>query len=789
MIKTLKNVKQNDKVPMKKLKSVQNSIPLEEFSSEGIFLIQKNGKNNNKYSATFLIRDISYLNLSTEMQRKVFFAWSSVQNSLYPGSTAKFSVIKHKISNDTIESFLMKNTNPQFAEIQADYNRILRQKALEGNGMVQEVYVTISVNKRDFASAQSFFARTKSTLQKELAKMDSICTQLDGKQRLDLLYSVYNPDKENDPLFDLEQTLKTGSTAKNFIAPDSMEFFPDYFKLGDTYGRALVLHSYPNYLRDSIVSEICEINTPLIWSMDVIPIPTDEAVNEAEKRASSVESNIAKWYQKQANNKNFGAILPYDMQQQRAQAKEYLDDLTERDQHLMYVVATLVHFSDSKKQLDEDTETILTSARTARSKMDILRFQQLDGFNTALPLGVRRIEDIMTLTTEGVAGFIPFKSVEIQEKNGFCFGQNQISKNLILINPKNQESANTVILGKPGTGKSFLAKWVFTSKVLASADNKNEVVIIDPEREFSPLVKELGGEVIYLSADSPSHINAMDVKSGYAKDDNPIIIKSQFMLSLCEQLMYPEVLGAKEKSIIDRCTGIVLKDYVRNGCQGTAPTLMDFHQCLLEQPEEEAHNIALSIETYAKGSLSTFAHQTNVDINKRIVCFDINALSENLRQVAMLILTDHIQNRMVNNRANGITMSVLADEFFTHLRKEYTAEFFFNAWKRGRKYDCDYTGITQNIEDLYRNEIGRTILSTSEFVIMLRQSELDRAKLSSILGINENLQEYLSALKTGSGLIKFGENIIPFENEIPKDTLIYKLLTTKPSEAVYSASM
>lgn len=774
---------------MKKLKSVQNSIPLEEFSSEGIFLVQRNGKNNNKYSATFLIRDISYFDSSDETQRKVFFAWSAVQNSLYPGSTAKFSVIKHKISSNTLDKLLMKNTNPQFIKIQEDYNRILRYKALEGNGMVQEVYATISVNKRDFASAQSFFSRTKKSLQKELAKMESVCIQLNGEERLDLLYSNYHPYQENDQLFDLEQILKTGSTAKNFIAPDSMEFFPDYFKLGDTYGRALVLHSYPNYLKDSIISDICEINTPLIWSMDVIPIPTDEAVNEAEKRASSVESNIAKWYQKQANNKNYGAVLPYDMKQQRVQAEEYLNDLTERDQHLMYVVVTLVHFSDTKKQLDEDTETIFTSSRTARCKMDVLRFQQLDGFNTALPLGVRRIEDIMTLTTEGVAGFIPFKSVEIQEKNGFCFGQNQISKNLILINPQNQDSANTVILGKPGTGKSFLAKWLFLSKVLASADNKHEVVIIDPEREFSPLVKELGGEVIYLSADSSSHINAMDIKSGYKKDDNPIITKSEFMLSLCEQLMYPEILGAKEKSIIDRCTGIVLKEYVRNGCQGTAPTLMDFHQCLLDQPEEEAHNIALSIETYAKGSLSTFAHQTNVDINNRIVCFDINSLGKNLRQVAMLILTDHIQNRMINNRANGISTSVVIDEFFIMLRKEYTAEFFFNSWKRGRKYGCDYSGISQNIEDLCRNEIGRTILSTSEFVIMLRQSELDCAKLSSLFNINENLQEYLLAMKKGAGLIKFGDNIIPFENEIPKDTLIYKLLTTKPSEAVYSASM
>ena len=789
MTKTLKNVRNNDKVALKRLKFVQDCIPLEEFSSEGIFLIQRGGKYNNKFSATFQIKDISYLKLSEDMQRQVFFAWSAVLNALDPGSTAKLNVIKHMLTTNDVERFLMRNDDPQYAKIQKEYNSILRRKAVQGNGMIQEVYITVSVNKKDLDAARNFFLRINATLQTLFFKMGSECKMLDGKARLELLHSIYRSDKDNEPPFDLDQTLKTGSSAKNYIAPESMEFKPDYFTLGAVYGRALVLHGYPTYLKDSIVSELCDINRRLIWSMDIIPVPTDEAVREAEKRATSVEANITRWFQKQYNNKNFAAEPPYDMKQQREQAQEYLTDLTERDQHLMYAVVTMVHFADTKEQLDEDTESISAAARTAQCRLNVLRWQQIDGLNTALPLGVRRIEDIMTLTTEGVAGFMPFRSTEVQEENGYCYGQNQISKNLILIDPKSQQSANSVILGKPGSGKSMFAKWVILNKILATAGDQHEIIIIDPEREYAPLVKALGGEVVYLSANSKTHINAMDLSAGYDTSENPIITKAEFMLSLCEHLLYPSIVGPKQKSLIDRCTDIILRDYVRNGCRGEAPTLIDFYKCLLEQKEHEAKDLALAIELYATGNLSTFAQQTNINVENRIICFDIHQLGQSLMSIGMLVLFDHIQNRMIRNRANGITTSIINDEFYLMFEREYTSEFFYKMWKRGRKYGCDYSGITQNVEDLLRSTNGRAIVNTSELIVMLNQSPLDREQLSDLLDISESLQEYITNAKAGSGLIKFGGNIIPFENDIPADSEIYKLLTTKPGEAIYDVNV
>lgn len=786
MTKTLKNVKRGDREKLKAIRTVQNSIPLEEFSEDGIFLIQRGKKYQNKYSVTYQLTDVSYLSLSDEMQRQIFLAWSAVLNVLDPGATSKISVVKHKIGTATLGRYLMHNDNPAYQELQEDYNRIIREKALQGNGMIQEVYLTVSVNKKDRDAARSFFLRTTSTLQTQLVKLGSACRQLSGKERLELLHDIYRADKEDEPEFDLKQSVKIGSSAKNYISPESMEFEADCFKLGALYGRALVLHSYPAYLKDSTVSELCDINRPLIWSMDIIPVPTDEAVNEAEKRATTVEANIAKWFQKQYNNKNYAMEPPYDLKQQREQAQEYLTDLTERDQHLMYAVITMVHFAQSKQQLDEDTDAIMATARTDRCRFNVLRWQQLDGLNTAMPLGVRRVEDIMTLTTEGVAGFMPFRSQEIQEENGYCYGQNQISKNLILIDPKSKQSDNMVILGIPGSGKSMFAKWLILNKILATANDQHEIIIIDPEREYAPVVRALGGTVVYFSTNSKTHINAMDVSSGYDKSDNPITTKAEFMLSLCEHLMYPAVVGPKQKSLIDRCTEAVLRDYVRNGCTGTPPTLMDFYNVMQAQPEPEAKDIALSIEIYAKGSLSTFAKETNIDVNNRIICFDIHELGDSLMSIGMLVLFDHIQNRMIHNRAKGVTTSIINDEFYLMFQHQYTSEFFYKMWKRGRKYGADYCGITQNVEDLLRSPDGRAIVSTSELIVMLNQAPLDREQLADLLDISENQQEFITNAKSGSGLLKAGSILIPFENDIPKDSKIYQLLTTKFGEAAYS---
>ena len=781
MSKTLKAVRATDKYAMRKPRCVADLLPIEEYSPDGIFLAQRIDKTRCKFSAVFKIQDISYLVLSDEEQSQVLLAYSAVINALDPGCTAKMSVVKHRLTSAAIDSILVPEDDPIYGELQRDYNAILREKALQGNGMVQEIFLTISAVRRDLAEARTYFIRAESTIQTLLHRMRSSCRRLDGEERLALLYSLLHGEGNPVPEGEI-------SNARDVIAPKTAEITPDFFKFEDLYGRALVLHGYPTRLDTSVVSNLCSLTRPVVFSIDLIPVPADEALREAERRATSVEANISRWYQKQYENKNFAAEPPYDMRQQRQQAQEYLNDLTQRDQRLLYCVVTMVHFAESKEQLDGDTDALVANARGACGcKLSTLKWQQLDGLLTALPFGVRRVDDIYTLLTEGAAGFTPFRCTEIQEQGGYCFGQNQISKNLILIDPKSHQSANSVVLGKPGAGKSMFAKWLILNKVFASAGQNHEVIIIDPEREYAPLVKALGGEVVYLSATAQTHINAMEVSSGYQADDDPIVAKTEFLQSLCEQLMSPTQLTAQQKSIIARCTQDVLGEYVRRGCAGEAPTLVDFYNRLRAQDDGDAGELALALEAYATGRLSTFAKQTNINLNSRVICFDIHQLGRSLMSLGMLVLFDHIQQRMIRSRATGITTSVINDEFYLMLDKRFTSDFFFQMWKRGRKYDCDYSGITQNVEDLLRSENGRAIINTSELVVMLNQSALDAAQLSEMLDISPVLRGYLKDAKEGSGLLKFGGEIVPFENDIPSKSKIYRLLTTKPSEAIYDA--
>ena len=380
--------------------------------------------------------------------------------------------------------------------------------------------------------------------------------------------------------------LRTGNNADGEFDPDdhikigAFTLTIDDFKIGERYGRVLFLREYASYIKDSMVAEMTDLNRNLMMSIDVIPVPTDEAVREAESRLLGVETNATNWQRRQNANNNFSAQLPYDIEQQRKEMKEFLDDLTTRDQRMMFAVLTMVHTADTKEQLDNDTEALLTTARKHLCQFGILKFQQLDGLNTAMPFGVRKIESFRTLTTESLAVFIPFRVQDICHTNGVYYGQNVISKNMIIADRRQLLNGNEFILGVSGGGKSFTAKGEIINQVLAG---DADIIIIDPEREYSPLVRALGGEIINISATSPTHINAMDMNREYGDGANPVILKSEFIMSLCEQLIGGNNLGAVQKSIIDRCTASVYRTYQQNNYTGEVPTLQDFRAELLKQ--------------------------------------------------------------------------------------------------------------------------------------------------------------------------------------------------------------
>ena len=576
----------------------------------------------------------------------------------------------------------------------------------------------------------------------------------------------------------------------DLITPQTLEYGKGYSLVEVQAPYGYVLNSEPVYFdvvqenseeeSGIMVAELCELNRNMMLSVDIIPVPTDEAVREVENRLLGVETNITNWQRKQNQNNNFSAVIPYDLEQQRKESKEFLDDLTTRDQRMMFAVLTMVHTADTKEQLDNDTEALLTTARKHLCQFAVLKYQQMDGLNTALPFGVRKIDALRTLTTESLAVFIPFRVQEIYHENGVYYGQNVISKNMIIANRRQLLNGNSFILGVSGAGKSFTAKEEMTNIILT--DPNADIIIIDPEREYSPLVKAMQGEVIHISATSENHINAMDMNSDYGDGANPVILKSEFILSLCEQLIGGTNLGAKQKSIIDRCTASVYRYYQQGNYMGTPPTLQDFREELLKQNEPEAQEIALAIELFTDGSLNTFAKHTNVDTHSRLICYDILDLGKQLQPIGMLVVLDSILNRITQNRAKGRNTFIFIDEIYLLFQHEYSANFLFTLWKRVRKYGAYCTGITQNVDDLLQSHTARTMLANSEFIIMLNQASTDRLELAKLLNISDLQMSYITNVGAGQGLLKVGSSLVPFVNKFPRNTELYKLMTTKFGE-------
>ncbi len=775
MIKTLNNVIKADKEPFKVPKSVQQAIPIKRIWQDGIF------QSGNKFTKTYRFSDINYSVASRDDQLQMFLGYCELLNGLEIGATTKITINNRRMTKGSFTKNLIAPADDGLDEYREEYNRMIVEKALGGNGIQQEKYITVSVNKNRYEEAKSFFNRATPELGTRFSALSSRLTELDAMERLRIFHDFFRIGEEESYSFDLKYLMRKGHSFLDTVCPSGMAIKSDYLKIGKRFARVLYLQEYPSYLKDSMISELCGINRNLMLSIDIIPVPTDEAVKEVENKLLGTETNITNWQRKQNRNNNFSAVVPYDLEQQRKESKEFLDDLTTRDQRMMFVTVTLVHVADSKKQLDADTEALLSIGRKHICSFQVLNYQQLPGLNTALPYGLRKIDSLRTLTTESAAVLMPFQAQEINHKDGIYCGQNAISKNLLFVNRSELQNGNQFILGVSGSGKSFFAKDAIEQIRLRQM---GDILIIDPEREYGPLVRALGGEVIQISAESKNHINAMDMEAEYADAENPVLLKSEFILSLCEQLVGTGKLSAKEKSLIDRCTQIVYRPYIKRRCTGKVPTLKDFHKTLLSQPEPEAQDVALAIELFTEGSLDTFARPTNVDTESSLICYDIRDLGKALKSVGMLVVLDSIYNRIVRNKKKGRPTYVFIDEIYLLFMNEYSSNFLFEQWKRARKHNAFYTGISQNIEDMLQSHTARTMLANSEFITILNQAATDRIELAKLLGISETQLSYVTNAESGKGLLKCAGSIVPFESSFPKDTKLYQLMTTKPKEAI-----
>lgn len=776
MLKTIKTIMTQDKERYKVPRRVQDVIPISCIWNDGIFRV------GNKFAKSFKFTDINYMVASREDKENMFLTYSELLNSLDSGATTKITIYNHRMNEADFEgTSLMPMQGDWRDPYREEYNHMLLDKAMNAEGVMQEKFITISIAKKTVEEARAYFARISADLQAHFAALGSKCVELSASDRLRVLHDFYRSGEENFFTFNARDMMKKGHDFRDYICPDSIEKYSDYLKIGERYARVIYLKDYASYIKDSMVSELTELNRNMMLSIDVIPIPTDEAVREVENRLLGVETNITNWQRRQNSNNNFSAVVPYDMEQQRKESKEFLDDLTTRDQRMMFAVITMVHTADTKEQLDSDTEALLSTARKHMCQMATLKYQQFDGLNTVLPIGVRKINAFRTLTTESLAVFMPFKVQEIMDKGGVYYGQNAISNNLILCNKANLLNQSAWLLGVPGSGKSFCAKGIMVPTILNSDD---EILICDPEGEYAPMVEALMGDecaVIRVAAGGKDRLNAMYMVEGYGEND-PIIVKSQFIMSLIEQIDSKGV-GPQQKSIIDRCTRAVYRDAEQSGI---VPTLSTLRDKLMQQPEPEAKQIALSMELFTTGSLDIFGQHSTVDLDKRVVVFDIHGLGAQLKPTGLLVITDTILNRVTLNWKRGKRTHVFIDEFHVVFENEFSASFFNSAWRQFRKRNAYPTAITQNVEYLLDSVQASTMLSNSEFVVMLNQAASDREKLAKLLNISNEQLSYITNADAGCGLIKYGSALVPFVNRFPKDTKLYSLMTTRPGEGKFS---
>ena len=772
-MKAIKQVMKKDHEPYRVPKRVQDVIPIKCMWRDGIFLV------GTRYSKTFKFTDINYMVASQEAQKKLFLAYAALINSLDCGATTKITLNnRHLNRKNFADTVLMKLKNDYLDYYRMEYNDVIMSKATGGNGIIQEKYVTVSVCKKNIEDARAYFARVGAELTARFAALGAKVTEMDATEKLRVLHDFYRSGEEVYFRFDAQDIMRKGHDFRDYICPDSVEKHSDYLMLGGKYARVIYLKDYASFISDQLVTKLTDQSRSMMLSIDIIPVATDEAVREVERKMLGVETNITNWQRRQNANNNFSAIVPYDMEQQRRETKEYMTDLTSRDQRMMLSVLTIVHLADTKAELDADTDALLKVAADHMCQMAVLRYQQLDGLNTALPIGTQKIDTFRTLTTESLAVFMPFKVQEIQEPGGIYFGENAISHNLILCNMKNLLNQSMMLLGIPGSGKSFFAKLLIVAIALST---KDDIIILDPEGEYTPLVKALGGAVMCFAVGGSDWLNAMAMEEGYG-EGSPVAFKSQFIMSLLKQID-PDGIRAHHKSIIDRCVALVLQDQKKTG---KVPTLCTLREKLLEQPEQEARDLALTMELYTSGSLNIFAHETNVDIKNRIQSYDIHDLGEELKQPGFVTITDAMINRVNYNWAHGKKTHIFVDEFHIAYENEYSGNFFTSAWRQFRKRNAAPCAITQNVEYMLDSVQASTMVSNSEFVVMLNQAESDQERLSKLLNISPEQMSYVNGSEAGCGLMRYGSALVPFVNRFPANTELYKLITTKPGEGLFA---
>ena len=759
--------------------SAQKTIAYKEMARDGICRVK-----DRCYSKTIRFSDINYQLAQNEDKNAIFENWCDFLNYFDSSIHFQLSFINHKSSMKEFENVIrIRPANDDFDEIRMEYAQMLRHQLAKGNnGLVKSKYITFSIEADNIREAKPKLERIESDILNNFKILGVPAVTLNGAERLQILYETFNPDETVDFRFDYDSMLRTGLTTKDYVAPTSFVFRDGKtFQMGNTIGAVSFLQILAPELTDKMLAEFLDMDKNLIVNLHIQSVDQLKAIKLVKSKVTDINRMKIEEQKKAVRSGYDMDIIPSDLNTYGGEAKRLLEDLQSRNERMFLVTVLFLNTARTKQELDN---AVLQTAGIAQKYNCMLRrldYQQEEGLMSSVPLGVNHISIRRALTTTSTAIFVPFTTQELfMEGESLYYGLNALSNNMIMVDRKKLKNPNGLILGTPGSGKSFAAKREITKAFFVTQD---DIIIGDPEGEYYPLVHALGGQVIHISPTSRDYINPMDINMDYSEDDNPLGVKSDFVLSLCELIMGSrDGIEAEEKSVIDRCLPLVYQKYFSDPRPENMPVLGDLYDCLRKQKEPQAQRIATALEIYVNGSLKVFNHQTNVELNNRIVCFDIKDLGKQLKKLGMLIVQDQVWNRVTVNRGSHKSTRYYIDEFHLLLKEEQTAAYSVEIWKRFRKWGGIPTGITQNIKDLLASREIENIFENSDFILMLNQASGDRQILAKQLNISTHQLSYVTNSGEGEGLIFYGNTIIPFKDRFDNSLMLYALMSSKPED-------
>jgi hypothetical protein len=734
------------------------------------------------YSRTIKFSDINYQTARRDEQVDLFSRYCEALNYCDPTMHLLINIVNRRIDKEAFrEDMFLRLAEDRLDSYRKEMNNMLAEKALEGqNSILREKYLTFSAGAASYESAIPALARLETDLMGHFKALGCEVQTLGGLERLELLHAFFRPDEKFT--FAYDQLSESSLTTKALIAPSNFDFTEkDCYEFGDFYGQVLYLRELPAELSDKIISDISDLPIDMNIAIHITNVDQGKALEFVRRQIAFLEME-ATGKQDQAVQKGRNADIAIPMETRRSydEATKLLDLLENKNQRMFKVTLLVYTYASDLETLRDNAYQIMATARGKNVKIDKLSLMQREGMSSVLPIGKNHVEIERTLTTASAAIFVPFTTMELYQTNGMYYGLNAMSRNLIFFSRYSLKAPNGVILGTPGSGKSFAAKREMINVLLN--DPNAEVLIIDPEREYTPLAQGFGGEIVHISAGSKSYINPMDCSMDYADDEEPLHLKSEFILTICELLVGgKQGLTGGQRSIVSRACKICYAPYFANQNM-PVPTLRDFYNVIKSQPEPEAQGLALDLELYIEGTLSVFANETNVDTQKRLVVYDVRDLGKQLRTFGMIVVLDQIWNRITQNRAIGKRTWIYIDEIQLLFSNEYSAQYFFELWSRARKWGAIPTGITQNVETLLLSDLARRMLSNSDFIMMLNQATSDRVELAGLLNISNKQLSFVTNADAGHGLLFAGKAIVPFIDRFPQDTALYRMMTTKIEE-------